>query len=168
MAHTLLLVRHAKAVTDAATDAERPLAGRGARDAQAAGRWLVDNALIPDHAVVSDARRAVETWEAIASELAGTPAVSIDARVYDNTVQSLLAVLQEVPEDVATVAIVGHNPTMHALATSLDDGLGDDRARADLEAGFPTAAIAVLDVAGSWAEVMLGAATLRELVVPRG
>jgi phosphohistidine phosphatase SixA len=44
---TLVLVRHAKAVPDAATDAQRELAGRGGRDAEAAGRWPAEEEIAP-------------------------------------------------------------------------------------------------------------------------
>ena len=73
---------------------------------------------------------------------AGRPPI-VDPRIYDNTVEALLALIRETPEDVQSVAVVGHNPSMWELATVLDDGQGSASARKDLAAGFPTGGVAV-------------------------
>jgi phosphohistidine phosphatase len=167
VAHVLLLVRHAKAAGDAVSDAERALAPRGVRDAAVAGRWLLDRGLTPDHAVVSPALRAIQTWEAMSGELRVVPTAEVDDRIYENTIDSLLAVVHDAAESVHTIAVVGHNPSMQALAAALDDGDGDDAARTSIRTTFPTMGIAVLDVAGRWADLTLGAGTLREVAAPR-
>jgi phosphohistidine phosphatase len=166
VAHTLVLLRHAKAADQGVTDAARPLAPRGLRDAAAAGRWLAGHSLVPDHAIVSDAVRAVQTWQAAAAELTPSPPVTVDPRIYENTVEAVLAVLHDAPETAGTVLLVGHNPTMQDLVLALEDSNGDDRALDDVRHGFPTAGIAVLQVEGTWADLEPGGATLRELAVP--
>jgi phosphohistidine phosphatase len=168
VARTLLLIRHAKAVADAGTDAQRPLAPRGVRDARAVGRWLAEHQLAPDQVLVSPARRTVQTWETAAAGFSAAPMVTTDRRIYENTIESLLAVIQEAAAGTDVLAVVGHNPSMHGLALALDDGLGDERLRADVAGAFPTSGIAVLDVATGWAELGLGGATLRQFAVPRG
>jgi phosphohistidine phosphatase len=168
VARTLVLIRHAKAVGDGTPDIERALAPRGLADAGAVGRWLAEHDVVPDHALVSPARRAVQTWETAAAELAAAPPTSIDDRVYVNTFELLLAVARDTPDDVTTLAIVGHNPAMHAFAAVLADGRGNQRAVADLAEGFPTSGIAVLDIEGDWAELAAGGASLRAIAVPRG
>jgi phosphohistidine phosphatase len=169
MAHTLLLIRHAKAVGEAASDAERPLSPRGVRDAQVAGQWLADHAVVPDLVLVSPARRARQTWKAISSRLGASPAVSVDSRIYDNTVESLLDVLTESGDEQRCVAVVGHNPSMHALAVML--AVGDKSATSDeavrLAESFPTCAIAVFDTAVGWSKFLPDDATPRLFVVPR-
>lgn len=161
------MIRHAKAVQDAATDSERPLAERGHLDAAAAGLWLAELGIAPDLAVVSPAVRARETWDAISATAAATETRS-DGRIYENTVEELLAVVGEVSEDVATLALVGHNPSMHGLAVTLDDGNGDEQARAEIHGGYPTCAITVFDVARSWSDLAHGDATIRTFAAPRG
>jgi phosphohistidine phosphatase len=168
VARTLVLIRHAKAVGDATPDIERTLAPRGRRDAGAMGRWLARHDVVPDQVVVSPARRAVQTWEMAAAELAAAPPISIDDRVYVNTFELLLAVAHDSAGDVTTLAIVGHNPAMHAFAVVLADGHGDERALADLAEGFPTSGIAILDVEGQWADLAVGSASLRAFAAPRG
>ncbi|MFE6686352.1 SixA phosphatase family protein [Streptomyces sp. NPDC057743] len=70
-AHTRLIVlRHAKSAwPEGVPDHERPLAGRGRRDAPAAGRWLRQRHCAPDVVLCSTSRRTRETWERIAAEL---------------------------------------------------------------------------------------------------
>ncbi|HEX3908230.1 MAG TPA: histidine phosphatase family protein [Mycobacteriales bacterium] len=168
MAHTLLVIRHAKAVGEASSDAERPLSSRGVRDAQVAGEWLADHDLVPDLVLVSPALRARQTWEAIRSRLGAEPATSIDARIYENTVESLLDVLNDVGDDQQCVAVVGHNPSMHALAATLADGSdADNEETARLGESFPTAAIAVFDTDLDWSQFPPDGVAPRLFVVPR-
>jgi phosphohistidine phosphatase len=167
MARTLLLVRHAKAVQVGASDAQRELAPRGVDDAEAAGRWLAANGLAPEYVVVSPAVRAAQTWHAVASTLGGEPVVEVDGRIYDNTPELLLAVIRDVADEHRTIALIGHNPSMHALADTLDDGTGDSDTQVRLAEGYPTMAIAVFDVEASWADLELEGATLRAFTVPR-
>lgn len=150
------------------TDADRELATRGFRDARSVGRWLAERGLVPDHVVVSPARRTLQTCETVMGELGATPTVVEDERIYDNSVRSLLSVLHDVADDAQTVAMIGHNPSMHGLTVSLDDGLGDPQARAAVSVAFPTSATAVLEVAVPWSQLALGGATMRDFAAPRG
>ena len=165
-ARRILLIRHAKA-GEAATDVERPLTGRGKRQAASIGSWLADAGLVPDRAFVSPARRAAQTWEVASAELAQPPTTVVDDRIYDNTVEALLAVLADAPDDVSTVAVVGHNPSIGQLAHELDDGEGSPAARRDLEAGFPTGTVAVFTVETPFTEIGPGTGTLTDFRAPR-
>jgi phosphohistidine phosphatase len=165
--HTVVLIRHAKS-GDGPVDVERTLAPRGIRDSRAIGEWLASAGIRPDLVVVSPARRARETWSGAAARLAGVPGPVVDDRIYANDVAALIDVIHETPEDVGTLALVGHNPSFGDLAYQLDDGIGDHDARQELAAGFPTSAVAVYDVATGWADVELHGATLRAVAAPRG
>jgi phosphohistidine phosphatase len=116
--------------------------------------------------MVSPARRAVQTWERAAARIGPDPSPAVDARIYDNTVEALLEVVREAPEDVHTVAVVGHNPSIGLLASVLDGGEGSPTALRDLEAGFPTGTVAVFTLAVSWSEVAPGTATLVDVATP--
>lgn len=163
----LVLVRHAKAA-QGAVDADRPLTSRGARDASAIGAELLRHDVIPDRAVVSPARRARETWEQASADLPiGAPPV-LDARIYDNTADALLAVVRDTPADVRTLALIGHNPSIERLADLLDDEAGDAAARAQLAEGYPTSGIAVFTLHAPYADITAGSATLTHFNAPRG
>jgi phosphohistidine phosphatase len=158
----LVLVRHSKAA-HGTVDIERALTDRGRRDAAALGAWLAKAGLRPDRAVVSPARRAAETWRC-----AGQAATVTEDRIYDNSVDDLLAVIGETPSDVQLLAIVGHNPSIGTLAAILDDGHGDVTARSELHQGYPTTAVAVFTLPGLFSELAAHSATLTHYAAPRG
>ena len=161
----LLLVRHAKAA-DGPVDAERPLTDRGTRQATAIGARLEQAGLAPDRVLVSPARRAAQTWGLASAQLGAAPPPITDERIYDNTVEALLAAIRETADDVRTVAVVGHNPSIGELTHVLDDGEGSPSARRDANAGFPTGAVAVFDLTTPFGEIEPGTATLSDFVVP--
>lgn len=163
-----MLVRHAKSETDGATDCDRSLAARGRTDAPAIGRWLAQHALVPDRIVVSPARRARQTWDLAAAEVAAAPDPVLDERVYGNTVEDLLEVLRDTPAEVETLVLVGHNPSMEQLSLALDDGRGQAAARHELAQKYPTSGVAVFAVNGSWAAIGPGGGTLASFAAPRG
>ena len=163
--HRLVLVRHAKPA-GGPIDAERPLTDRGTRRAAANGAWLATTGLLPDRVSVSPARRAAQTWAGAAAALEDSPPPTVDERIYDNTVEALLAVLRETPEDVRTVAVVGHNPSIGELTHVLDDGRGNPVARRAAEEGFPTGCVAVFELATPFADLAPDGATLTDVAVP--
>jgi phosphohistidine phosphatase len=164
----LVLIRHSKSVAGGDVDHDRAIADRGVVDAAALGHWLAAAGVVPDRVVVSTALRARQTWEHAVAVLDIGPAIVADHRVYDNTVDALLAVLHETPPAVTTVALVGHNPSMGELADGLDNGRGDAAAVAAVAQSFPTSGVACFDVPAKWSRLALGGATLTAFAVPRG
>jgi phosphohistidine phosphatase len=159
------MIRHAQAA-GAPVDRDRPLTAQGARNAGAIGAWLERGGFVPDRVVVSPALRARQTWERAAAALVLGGPPTADERIYENTVEAVLAAITETPEHVQTLVVVGHNPSMGELASALDDGQGDPGARRSLQAGFPTGAVAVFEVGGTYGGVEPGAATLSAFEVP--
>ncbi|MEU9387879.1 histidine phosphatase family protein, partial [Streptomyces sp. NPDC048279] len=123
---------------------------------------------LPDLAVCSTAVRARQTWELAAGQWGTPPPVRHDHRVYAAGVPDLLAVVHEVPPEVETLLLVGHNPGLEELVLALaGDGLDDSLER--VREKFPTSAIAVLAWHGtSWTALAPGTALLTEVTVPRG
>ena len=149
---TLILLRHGKSDwTGGEPDRLRPLARRGRRQVAMAGRWLATNVGVIDLAVVSPAARTRETWLLAAAELAVPPPVREDDRVYAGPASSLLAVVEELPAELATVVLVGHNPGVEDLAAGLTG-------RA---VPMPTSALAVIELSGPWSAVGDTTAELR-------
>ncbi|WP_371614338.1 histidine phosphatase family protein [Streptomyces sp. NBC_00454] len=167
----LVLLRHAKSAWPDVADHERPLGPRGLRDAPAAGRWLRDAGCLPSLVICSTARRARETWALAAGELGAEVPVRFDERVYAAEPEDLLEVVSEVPEEVGTLLLVGHNPGLEDLAVTLAREALDPAEAGALERlseKFPTSAIAVLACPGSWQELAPGSARLTDFAVPRG
>lgn len=149
---TLIVLRHGKSDwSGGEPDCLRPLARRGRRQVPEAGRWLADHVGAIDLAVVSPAERTRETWRLAAAELAVLPPVREDDRVYAGTADSLLIVLRELPHEVETVVMVGHNPGVEELVASLTGRW----------VPMPTSALAVIDLPGPWSTAGDIAAELR-------
>jgi phosphohistidine phosphatase len=164
----LVIVRHAKAEAQGSSDHERRLADRGHDDAVAGGAWLASAGIVPDHALVSTALRAQETYAAL-SEGAGWGLEPDASRaLYVAEPETALDLVREAPDDATTVVVVGHNPTMATLAQLLDDGEGDPAASADmLSGGLPTCSLVVFEVDGAWAELAFTGARLTRFHVGR-
>lgn len=166
---TLVLMRHAKAEQGAGKpDHDRELSARGGRDAASAGRWLHDEALLPDLVICSTAVRTRQTWEHACHGGAEAEFVEFRRGVYLGGSEQVLETVREEGGDVAQVLVVGHHPTMANLASLLTDGDGSREAHERLAEGFATSGMAVLQVSGDWADLGLGAATLRRFHVSRG
>ncbi|HET6168273.1 MAG TPA: histidine phosphatase family protein [Marmoricola sp.] len=164
----LLVLRHAKAEAVAASDHARRLTARGRHDAAEAGHWARSVDVVPDHALVSDAARAQETWEAFREAADVAVEAELVAALYPAGTDAALEILRTAPDSATTVLVVGHNPTMEQLVHLLDDGDADPESFAAVSAGFPTSALAVLEVDGPWSGLDLGGARIAAFHVGRG
>ena len=170
----LVLFRHAKSAWPDVPDHDRPLAGRGRRNAPVMGRWLRTNGYVPDQVLCSTARRARETWRLAEEALGAAPPVSFERRVYQASAEQLLDLVRGVPSAVTTLLIVGHDPAIQELALMLagtaspadGDGAAVD-ALDRMRTKFPTAAVAVLELTGNWDQLGPRTARLAAFVVPR-
>ncbi len=164
----LVIVRHARAEAHGSSDHERPLAERGRDDAVAGGAWLASSGVVPDHALVSTARRAQETYAALSAGAGWELAPEASRALYVAEPDTALDLVRQAPADAGTVVVVGHNPTMATLAQLLDDGDGDPAASADmLSGGLPTCSLVVFEHDGAWAELAFTGARLSGFHVGR-
>lgn len=171
MTRRLLLLRHGKAANPPAVrDVERPLTNRGRGQALLAGETVRERGLLPDRVVLSPSRRTRDTWDAFAIGLQVSEdlrdGAESDDRIYDNTLDDLLSVVNETPDDVETLLLVGHNPAIAGLAGVLDED-GSGPAHRALAEGFPTGALAVFSVDEPWPAVRAGTAKLDDFVARR-
>jgi phosphohistidine phosphatase len=177
----LILLRHAKSDWPDLPDAERPLAKRGRRDAPRIGRWLHEHGYQPDVVVVSAATRTKQTWDLLAPELGGAPAVRFEPRAYAASALTLLYLAQELPDRYRTALFIAHNPGLSDLATTLAadpesdpesgpesgpqrDSATDHGPRRAIS--LPTAAAAIFDFPGDWPSLTPGHARLISLTTP--
>jgi phosphohistidine phosphatase len=192
----LILLRHAKSDWPDVPDRDRPLAKRGRRDAPRIGRWLHEHRYQPDVVVVSAATRTRQTWDLVAPELGGSPAVHFEPRAYAASALTLLYLVQELPARYRTALLIAHNPGLSELAASLAAPQESDRAAAPPESdraaapresdraaappesdratdngprpaiSLPTAAVAVFEFDGDWPSLTPGHARLISLTIP--
>jgi len=158
----LMLLRHAKSDWPDVPDRDRPLAKRGRHDAPVVGRWLRDHGYLPEAVVCSVARRTRQTWDLVAPELGGSPPVTFEPRAYAASALTLLYLVRELPAAYRSALLIGHNPGIAELADSLAEP--SDRNGGPLR--FPTAAAAVLEFPGDWADLAPGHARLLDYITP--
>lgn len=165
----LVLVRHAKSAwPHGVPDHERPLSGKGRRNARATGHWLAGEGPRPELVLCSDAVRARHTWEIVGAALPGAAVpVRGDGRLYGADPLDLLAIVHEVPDEVRIAVVVGHQPTLSATALLLAGAGSSPVAVARLRERFPTNGVAVLRFTGRWAGLVAGGAVLETFAVPR-
>ncbi|MCX0243108.1 SixA phosphatase family protein [Streptomyces drozdowiczii] len=162
----IVLLRHAKAEWSQESDHERPLAERGRMEAPTVGRKLADSGIAFDLALCSTAVRTRETWKLAVHEMPERPRTVYEERLYEASLGELIALVNETPDDVADLLVIGHNPGTHALADALSGtGEGDALARMS-RGGFPTAAFAVVGFTGPWKSVEHGVGRLAEYWTP--
>ncbi len=159
---TLLILRHAKTQADAsAGDHARELTERGQRNAEAMGAHIHNLIGTPEAIITSDATRARQTAEIVASAVDFAAPLIVEPRLYAADLDSLLAVVRRIPDEVQTAIIVGHNPGFEELATILA-GNPEQGVR------LPTSGLAVLELdVERWDSVRMGAGRLREVATPR-
>jgi len=138
------VLRHAKSDwSGGEADIDRTLNSRGQNQAPDAGSWLAENVPAIDLAIVSPATRARTTWALASAELSRNPEARIDDRAYAASVNDLLEILRELPDELRNVILVAHNPGLEDLVAVLT---GES-------VTLSTSALAVLGVPGSWAHL---------------
>lgn len=165
---TLYLLRHAKSSWSDPNlgDHARPLAPRGRRAAKRMARYADSQGIRPDLVLCSSALRARETLQLLRPALGPGAAVRFDDDLYGANADELLGRLRAVDDRIASVVLVGHNPGLEDLATSLASD-GEALAKELLRAKFPTGALAILDLGSTtWARLGPGGAYLVRLVLP--
>ncbi len=123
----LLIMRHGKSDWSTDTgDFERPLKKRGIKAAKKIAYWLSNNAHYkPDVVISSPAERALSTASIVAEMLPGQVELELDDRIYEASVEQLLQVLSELPDDINCPLLVGHNPGLESLLLYLAEVPGD-------------------------------------------
>ncbi|MER7760033.1 histidine phosphatase family protein [Streptomyces sp. NPDC097619] len=162
----IVLLRHAKADWPQVSDHERPLADRGRQDAPAAGRKLAETGITFDLALCSTAARTRETWKLAVQELPHRPRTSYEERLYEAAPGEIIALLNETPDEVRDLLVIGHNPGMQALADILSGSADGDADGRLARSGFPTAALAVIGFTGTWKSLEPGVGSLTDYWSP--
>jgi phosphohistidine phosphatase len=159
---TLLILRHAKTQPDApAGDHARELTERGHRNAMAMGAHIHNLIGTPDAIITSDATRSRQTAEIVVPAVDFAAPLTVEPRLYAADLDTLLAVMWRIPDEVQTAIIVGHNPGLEELAAALA-GNPEQGVR------LPTAGLALLELdVERWDSVRAGTGRLREVATPR-
>jgi phosphohistidine phosphatase len=164
---TLVLLRHAKSsYPDNVADHDRPLASRGEREAGLAGEWLRSGVIDPPVQAVL-CSTATRTRQTLARTGVDAPVQFVE-RLYGAMPGGVIGEINAVADDIRTLLVIGHEPAMSSAALALAGAEGSNESAAEqISIKYPTSALAVLRVSGSWQGLTLGGAALETFYVPR-
>ena len=115
----LFVVRHAKSSWDDPNwkDYERPLNRRGKRDAPFMAAMMRVREYVADLIISSHAERAWKTAKQFRNMfILDSEYVWKDPRLYHSDPETILSVIQEIPDGFNRVYLFGHNPGITQLA----------------------------------------------------
>lgn len=111
----LYVVRHAKSSWkhEGVEDIDRPLKGRGIRDAYATSEWLRQQGDKPELLISSPATRALHTAIIFTKNL-NIPIgdIRIEESLYMCSMKELLRKVQQISDEYDSAMVFGHNPTI--------------------------------------------------------
>jgi phosphohistidine phosphatase len=116
---TLYLVRHAKSSWEepGISDIARPLVEKGIKKTELVIQYFQKHHLVVDLMVTSPAVRALETAKLFAKGI-GYPEskITIENRIYETYYDKILDVIYGTSNEINSLMIFGHNPTITHLA----------------------------------------------------
>jgi len=126
---TLYLVRHAKSSweTPGQSDTDRELVPKGIKKTKKVVSYLLNRKTSVDLMISSQAVRAYETAKIVAAGLNyPVDKIKIDRKIYDGYYDRILDLIYATSNEVNSLMIFGHNPTITQLANLfLHPGLED-------------------------------------------
>jgi phosphohistidine phosphatase len=166
---TLLILRHAKSDwgDPERADFDRPLVQRGLNDAPLMGEVLARFDCRPDLILSSPALRARQTAELAARACGYARSIQWEDAFYGGGSRDVMAALQRLPDTVERPLVVGHNPTLEQVASSLVWPSGSDW-EGESVMRIPAAGLVCLDVdITAWAALEPGAGLVRWFLIPK-
>jgi len=162
MKRSITLIRHAKSDWGhpELSDFDRPLNGRGEKDAPHMGKELKARGIGFDLVIASPANRALTTAKAICRKI-NYPKEKIEKEInlYLASASEIIAVMRKVNDAVERVAVVCHNPGLTTLANVLG-GMHIDN--------MPTCSVAIFTCElDSWKDLEAGGCTAVDFLSPK-
>lgn len=165
---TLYILRHAKSSWDGfqGGDHDRPLNARGLKVAPLMGKVLSSLSPPPELILTSTAQRAQQTANLVLEVLnqhhEQTIEIIADAQIYGASTMNLFYKILELPSEMDTVLLIGHNPVLEELVSTLSFGGSDGNIQ------MPSAALAGITFrAGTWKNIKTGEGFLNMLLFPK-
>lgn len=157
----LMLLRHAKSdwKDEDLADIDRPLSGRGKKNACKLGVWLNEHNLMPDLILVSPALRTQQTLKRLCNEC-NVSTITVDS-LYLAELDDLLQVLADAP-NAERIMLIGHNPGLESLLNYLTNRNEEPETRL-----FPTCSMAHIILPAEWQNIEVGSGHLKQFITPK-
>ena len=157
----IFLLRHAKSdwSTLGQQDFERPLVKRGINDVLLISQYIQDNKHSVDAVFCSSAVRTKETFDLCAHSFNFSieKATYLD-ELYFGSVDKAIKLIKGLNNNLSSVLLVGHNPTMHILLEEITGKTIDS---------FSTCALAQICIENSWKDLSLKNCELKSFIRPK-
>ena len=157
----IFLLRHAKSdwSTLGQQDFERPLVKRGINDALLISQYIQDKKHSVDAVFCSSAVRTKETFDLCAHSFNFSieEATYLD-ELYFGSVDKAIKLIKGLNNNLSSVLLVGHNPTMHILLEEITGKTIDS---------FSTCALAQICIENSLKDLSLKNCELKSFIRPK-
>ena len=157
----IFLLRHAKSdwSTLGQQDFERPLVKRGINDALLISQYIQDKKHSVDAVFCSSALRTKETFDLCAHSFNFSieKATYLD-ELYFGSVDKAIKLIKGLNNNLSSVLLVGHNPTMHILLEEITGKTIDS---------FSTGALAQICIENSWKDLSLKNCEVKSFIRPK-
>ncbi len=162
---SLTVFRHGKASRSEKypVDFDRPLTKRGPKDVAISVRVLLRLSPEIDWIISSPARRTRQTAEILHDSMGLRRGIIWEEDLYESGTDNALSIVQQVPNEVQHVLLVGHNPTMEEIISGICVGTTNHFSCSLSTSGFATMECEVM----RWEQMRWGCGTLYQLVRPR-
>jgi len=159
---TLYIVRHAKSSWEhpGLADDERPLLQKGIKRTLKIARYLQEQDIRVDQLISSHAVRALDTARIIAEGI-GYPEekIIVSQKIYHGNSDYLYDELFNLPDDIDSVMLFGHNPTFTSFANHFLDKKID---------WLPTSAVVSINFdTDSWVKLPLSDCVTNFVLIPK-
>lgn len=163
----LFLLRHAKAIwaKPSMSDFDRPLDDEGNSSLDRLAQSIKLSGVFPDKVLLSASCRTRETAFGLIERLGINVVTVIDETIYSGGPNEYMQAIRA-NADSGQLMLVGHNPSIEDLTLALC-GDGEASSMSRLDAGFPTAALAIVRFDGPLSEIARGIGFLESFPEPR-
>jgi phosphohistidine phosphatase len=159
---TVYIVRHAKSswADMSMKDIDRPLNGRGRRDAPFMSSKCEELKYIPELIITSNATRAQETCKYFIDRFNLNDAqIQVNPKLYHAPEDTYFEEGQLIDESISSVMMFGHNPGITYLANTVTDNYIDN---------VPTCGVLVIkSTAKTWSELDTMNSQLLNFIYPK-
>ena len=154
----IFFLRHAKSSWSdfSLKDFDRPLSTRGIQDAELMGNYFQTKKINLDVVISSPSKRTKETLDHFFSN--SIPKIEYDKSLYNAHLEDILEAIKVLFENVNTIMIVGHNPSMHEVTEFLSGSFLPK---------YPTCGLAALNFESEWKDVNAKSCELDFFKMPR-
>jgi phosphohistidine phosphatase len=135
------------------------------------GRFLREEAYVPDLVLCSDSARTRETLDLAMTELRAKPRIKFRRELYLAEPELILSVIRRAPAKCGVLMVVGHNPGLEQCALTLASTPLEKKLRKrydSMDEKFPTCALAVIDFeVAKWGDITPGRGELEAFLRPK-